>query len=62
MHTIRYAALALVLSFPALTRSSSKSSSTKVEVQCTDGSMGKSGKGACSHHGGVAKETACSLP
>src|SRR5262245_5906747 len=31
-------------------------------VTCKDGSTSKSGKGACSHHGGVMKDAASSKP
>ena len=43
------AAAALALSFPAAAKSAA------TEVQCTDGTTGKAGRGACSRHGGVAK-------
>ena len=33
-----------------------KAEKTEVKmVKCTDGSMSKGGRGACSHHGGIAK-------
>ena len=42
-------ATTLALALPAMAKSSA------AEVQCTDGSTGKAGRGACSRHGGVAK-------
>ena len=45
-------ATTLALALPALAKSSA------AEVQCTDGTTGKAGRGACSHHGGVGKATA----
>src|SRR5690348_9520445 len=30
----------------------------KADVTCTDGTTSKAGRGACSHHGGVAKKSA----
>ena len=44
-------AMALAMALPAAAKSSAKA-----EVQCTDGSTAKAGRGACSHHGGVAKD------
>jgi hypothetical protein len=43
---------ALALSLPAAAKSASKD--TGAQVTCKDGSSSKSGRGACSHHGGVA--------
>jgi len=42
------------------TTASPKTSTTAAadEVKCTDGTMSKAGKGACSHHGGMAKSGA----
>src|SRR5438105_2258256 len=40
------AALAVALPATAIAK--------KAEVQCTDGSTSKAGRGACSHHGGIA--------
>src|SRR4051812_1462376 len=44
-----FAALALSLPMAAKT-------STKAEVTCNDGTTSTAGRGACSHHGGVADE------
>jgi len=41
---------AAVLALPAAAKSSAKA-----EVTCNDGTTAKAGRGACSHHGGVAK-------
>jgi hypothetical protein len=41
-------ALALAVALPAQAKSS------KAEVTCKDGTTSKAGRGACSHHGGVA--------
>src|SRR3954468_21819913 len=43
---------ALALSLPAAAKSASKDA--RAQVTCKDGSTSKSGRGACSHHGGVA--------
>jgi hypothetical protein len=43
---------AAVLALPAAAKSS------KAEVTCSDGTTAKAGRGACSHHGGVADEKA----
>ena len=42
-------ATTFALALPALAKSSA------AEVQCSDGTTGKAGRGACSHHGGVGK-------
>ena len=41
---------AAALSLPAAAKSSAKA-----EVTCNDGTTAKAGRGACSHHGGIAK-------
>ena len=47
--------LAFVLAFsPAAAQAKSKKTQT---VQCNDGTTSKAGRGACSHHGGVASTT-----
>ena len=46
-------AAALALAAPAGAKSAAQA-----QVQCTDGTTAKSGRGACSHHGGVAKGAA----
>ena len=56
MTTFRIAAVVTLLSFTTLARSNAKKdTSNEVQLQCADGSMGKAGRGACSRHGGVAK-------
>lgn len=60
MNTIRLgAALALALSTGAFARSSSaRAEKMPDQIQCTDGTIAaKAGKGACSHHGGIARTT-----
>ena len=42
---------ALVLAMPAAAKSASKDDA---QVTCNDGTTAKKGRGACSHHGGVA--------
>ena len=42
---------AAALALPAAAKSASKA-----EVTCADGTTAKAGRGACSHHGGVAQE------
>ena len=53
MRNLLVALAALSLSFPAAAKSAKKD---KADVVCTDGSSSKAGSGACSHHGGVAKD------
>jgi hypothetical protein len=43
---------ALALSLPAAAKSAARAAGA--QVTCKDGSTSKSGRGACSHHGGVA--------
>lgn len=60
MNTIRLAAaLLLATSSGAFARSgTAPSGSPPDQVQCSDGTVSnKTGKGACSHHGGVARTT-----
>jgi hypothetical protein len=42
---------AIALALPATAKSASKD---EVQVTCNDGTTAKKGRGACSHHGGVA--------
>src|SRR2546423_11476875 len=42
---------ALALALPATAKSASKD---EAQVTCNDGTTAKKGRGACSHHGGVA--------
>jgi hypothetical protein len=51
---------ALALSLPAAAKSASKDAGA--QVTCKDGSRSKSGRGACSHHGGVASAQAQQQP
>jgi hypothetical protein len=51
---------ALALSLPAAAKSASKDA--RAQVTCKDGSSSKSGRGACSHHGGVADAQAQQRP
>jgi hypothetical protein len=44
---------AAALALPAAARSKAKA-----EVTCTDGTTSKAGRGACSHHGGIADSSA----
>jgi hypothetical protein len=53
MRNLLVAFAALSLSFPAAAKSAKKD---KAQVVCTDGSSSKAGSGACSHHGGIAKD------
>jgi hypothetical protein len=59
---MRHARLVMVvmwLAAPALAFGQEASDEAPVpQVKCKDGSMSKAGKGACSHHGGMAKATA----
>ncbi len=56
MNSIRLAtALALAISTGALARSAG---AMPDQIQCTDGTIAtKAGRGACSHHGGIARTT-----
>jgi hypothetical protein len=38
-----------------IAKTESKASKTPAQVKCTDGTMSKGGRGACSRHGGIAK-------
>ncbi len=49
-------AAALALAFPATAKAKKKSAQAPAQVQCTDGTAAKAGRGACSHHGGVARQ------
>ncbi len=51
---------ALALSLPATAKTAGKGPGT--EITCKDGSTSKSGRGACSHHGGVADAQAQPAP
>ena len=53
--TIRMIALGSMLSFGAMARG--KTAAQPDQVQCADGSIGTAGRGACSHHGGIARST-----
>ena len=44
---------AFALALPATAKSASKDDA---QVTCSDGTTSKAGRGACSHHGGVASE------
>lgn len=60
MNTIRCAALSLVMLSPAaFARSASAPAGNPPDqVQCTDGTVSaKPGRGACAHHGGIARTT-----
>ena len=39
---------------PGVAQAKTKTSKDEAQVQCKDGTMSKAGRGACSHHGGVA--------
>jgi hypothetical protein len=58
MNSIRFAAaLALAISTGAFARGTAASAMPD-QVQCTDGTIAtKAGRGACSHHGGIARTT-----
>ena len=53
--TIRMLAVGSLLSFGAMARA--KPTAMPDQVQCTDGTIGTAGRGACSHHGGIARST-----
>jgi hypothetical protein len=44
-----------LLAAAALALPAAAKSAAKAQVTCTDGTTSKAGRGACSHHGGVAK-------
>jgi len=48
-------AFAFTASLPAYSQTASPGADKT--VTCKDGSMSKSGRGACSHHGGIQKDT-----
>jgi len=45
-----------LLAAAALALPAAAKSSAKAEVACNDGTTSKAGRGACSHHGGVAED------
>lgn len=47
-----------LLAAAALALPATAKSKAKAEVTCTDGTTSKAGRGACSHHGGVADASA----
>ncbi len=55
MATLRNIGISLLaaaaLALPASAKAKAKATA---EVNCTDGTTSKAGRGACSHHGGVA--------
>jgi Protein of unknown function (DUF3761) len=57
MATLRNIGFSL-LAAAALALPANAKAKAKAEVTCTDGSTAKAGRGACSHHGGVADASA----
>jgi uncharacterized protein DUF3761 len=57
MATLRNIGFSL-LAAAALALPASAKTKAKAEVTCTDGTTSKAGRGACSHHGGVADASA----
>ncbi|TMB00496.1 MAG: DUF3761 domain-containing protein [Deltaproteobacteria bacterium] len=58
MRSILTKALLAALCFglvPVAAEAKSKSKKEAAQVECSDGTTSKAGRGACSHHGGVAK-------
>src|SRR5919204_1081575 len=47
-----------LLAAAALALTAAAKSSEKAQVTCNDGTTAKAGRGACSHHGGIADERA----
>ena len=47
-----------LLAAAALALPATAKSKAKAEVTCTDGTISKAGRGACSHHGGIADASA----